>query len=150
MKWYILSIAWIAQLVERQVLTLKVKGSSPLGGGILFLIIEKFLIIRKRIPLLWYCRGITVAAEEVSFYFCRHGSATVVPCRCFGGIFRQSLISLYIFVCGIGIRDSNRSSKELTPKSNWAKFLRLCMKSIFRLRLLLSISSRLIYLIYPL
>ena len=40
-KCYIISIALIAQLVEQQVPTLKVKGSSLAGGQNYFLIIEK-------------------------------------------------------------------------------------------------------------
>ena len=41
MKWLIISIAWIAQMVERKVTTLKVKGSILLSDRILFLIIKK-------------------------------------------------------------------------------------------------------------
>ena len=43
MKSYIISIAMIAQLVERYVPTLMVKGSSLAGDRILFLIIGKLV-----------------------------------------------------------------------------------------------------------
>ena len=42
MKRLIISIAWIAQMVERKVTTLKVKGSILLSDRILFLIVENF------------------------------------------------------------------------------------------------------------
>ena len=47
MKRLIISIAWIAQMVERKVTTLKVKGSILLSDRILFLIIENFELLEK-------------------------------------------------------------------------------------------------------
>ena len=47
MKWLIISIAWIAQMVERKVTTLKVKGSILLLDRNLFLIIENFELLEK-------------------------------------------------------------------------------------------------------
>ena len=54
MKWLIISIAWIAQMVERKVTTLKVKGSILLSDRILFLIIENFELLEKE----FYPRGV--------------------------------------------------------------------------------------------
>ena len=53
MKWLIISIAWIAQMVEWKVTTLKVKGSILLSDRILFLIIENFELLEKE----FYPRG---------------------------------------------------------------------------------------------
>ena len=53
MKWLIISIAWIAQMVERKVTTLKVKGLILLLDRILFLIIENFELLEKE----FYPRG---------------------------------------------------------------------------------------------
>ena len=53
MKWLIISIAWIAQMVERKVTTLKVKGSILLSDRILFLIIVNFKLLEKE----FYRRG---------------------------------------------------------------------------------------------
>ena len=53
MKRLIISIAWIAQMVERKVTTLKVKGSILLSVRILFLIIENFELLEKE----FYPRG---------------------------------------------------------------------------------------------
>ena len=52
MKWLIISIAWIAQMVERKVTTPKVKGSILLSDRILFLI-ENFQLLEKE----FYPRG---------------------------------------------------------------------------------------------
>ena len=46
-KCYIISVALIAQLVEQQVPTLMVEGSSLAGVRIVFFLIEKFSIIKK-------------------------------------------------------------------------------------------------------
>ena len=53
MKWLIISIAWIAQMVEQKVTTLKVKGSILLSDRILFLLIENFKLLEKE----FYPRG---------------------------------------------------------------------------------------------
>ena len=53
MKWLIISTAWIAQMVERKVTTLKVKGLILLSDRILFLIIENFQLLEKE----FYPRG---------------------------------------------------------------------------------------------
>ena len=53
MKWLIISIAWIAQMVEQKVTTLKVKGSILLSDRILFLIIVNFKLLEKE----FYPRG---------------------------------------------------------------------------------------------
>ena len=53
MKWLIISIAWIAQMVEWKVTTLKVKGLILLLDRILFLIIENFELLEKE----FYPRG---------------------------------------------------------------------------------------------
>ena len=53
MKWLIISIAWIAQMVEQKVTTLKVKGSILLTDRILFLLIDKFKLLEKE----FYPRG---------------------------------------------------------------------------------------------
>ena len=52
MKWLIISIAWIAQMVEEKVTTLKVKGSILLSGRILFLIIENFQLLESELSRL--------------------------------------------------------------------------------------------------
>ena len=57
MKWLIISIVWIAQMVEQKVTTLKVKGSILLSillsDKILFLLIESFQLLEKE----FYPRG---------------------------------------------------------------------------------------------
>ena len=53
MKWLIISIAWIARMIERKVTTLKVKGLILLLDRILFLIIENFELLEKE----FYPRG---------------------------------------------------------------------------------------------
>ena len=53
MKWLIISIAWIAQMVEGKVTILKVRGSIPLLDRILFLIIKNFQLSEKE----FYLRG---------------------------------------------------------------------------------------------
>ena len=53
MKWLVISIAWIAQMVEQKVTTLKVKGSILLSDRILFLLIENFKLLEKE----FYPRG---------------------------------------------------------------------------------------------
>ena len=53
MKWLIISIAWIAQIIECKVTTLKIKDSILLSDRILFLIIENFELLEKE----FYPRG---------------------------------------------------------------------------------------------